>query len=135
MLSRIYSFKFIIGFALLWLGAVAYGLTIYSTQVYRQHVVQAQIEMLQSTLKHETAEAIQRLYESQKDFAFKLYREAQFNAALEKRDAAQLHSLLGERYSRYRLAASDFRLKAIVVRDLSGDILVHSSDDGFDMVQ
>ena len=45
MLSRIYSFKFIIGFALLWLGALAYGLAIYSTQVYRDHAIEAQIDV------------------------------------------------------------------------------------------
>ncbi len=130
MLSRIYSFKFIIGFALLWLGALAYGLAIYSTQVYREHAIQSQIESLQSTLERESAEAIQRLYDKQKQFAFKLQSEAPFKAALEKSDAAQMRAWLGESYSRYQVAAGEFRLKTIVVRDLSGSIIAHSSDDG-----
>ena len=61
MLSRVYSFKFIIGFALLWLGALAYGLAIYSTQVYREHAIPAQIDSLQSMLEHESREAIEQL--------------------------------------------------------------------------
>ena len=44
-----------------------------------------------------------------------------------------MRSLLGESYSRYRLAAGDFRLKTIVVRDLSGDIFAHSSGDGLNL--
>lgn len=130
MLSRIYSFKFIIGFALLWLGALAYGLAIYSTQVYRDHAIQAQIDSLQTTLEHESAEAIQQLYDKQKQFAFKLQSEAPFKAALEERDTAQMQAWLGESYSRYQVASGEFKLKAIIVRDLSGEIFAHSSDDG-----
>jgi diguanylate cyclase (GGDEF)-like protein/PAS domain S-box-containing protein len=130
VLSRIYSFKFIIGFALLWLGALAYGLAIYSTQVYREQAIQAQLGSLESMLEHESAEAIQQLYENQKEFAYKLQSEAPFKTALEKRDAARIHAWLGESYTRYQVAAGEFRLKAIIVRDLSGDIFAHSSDDG-----
>ena len=130
MLSRIYSFKFIIGFALLWLGALAYGLAIYSTQVYRAHAIQAQVDSLQSMLERESRDAIQQLYEKQKQFAFKLQSEAPFKAALEERDIAQMQAWLGESYSRYQVAAGEFKLKTIVVRDLSGQIFAHSSDDG-----
>ena len=129
MLSRFYSFKFIIGFALLWLGALAYGLAIYSTQVYRAQAIQAQVDSLESMLEHETAEAIQQLYDHQKQFAFRLQNEAPFTAALEQRDAAQMRAWLGASYSRYQAAAGHFKLKTIIVRDLSGDIFAHSSDD------
>ena len=44
MLDRLYSFKFIISLALLWLGALAYGLAIYSTHVYRNQAIETQIE-------------------------------------------------------------------------------------------
>ena len=130
MFARIYSFKFIIGFALLWLGALAYGLAIYSTQVYRAHAIEAQVDSLESMLEHESAEAIQQLYEDQKEFAYKLQSEAPFKTALAKHDATQMRAWLGESYTRYQVAAGEFRLKAIIVRDLSGDIFAHSSDDG-----
>ena len=130
MLSRLYSFKFIIGFALLWLGALAYGLAIFSTQVYREQAIQLQVETLQSTLAHESQEAIEELYAKQKQFAFKLLSEAPFLAALENRDAEAMRDWLGQSYTRYQVATGDFQLKTIVVRDLSGKIFAQSSDDG-----
>jgi len=130
VLSRFYSFKFIIGFALLWLGALAYGLAIYSTQVYRDQAIQAKVESLQSTLAHESAEAIQQLYQKQKQFAFKLQSEAPFKAALTQGDAAAMQAWLAQSYSRYQVAAGEFSLKTIVVRDLGGEVFAHSSDDG-----
>ena len=130
MLARLYSFKFIISFALLWLAALAYGLAIYSTHVYRNHAVESQIESLQSQLRQESAEAIQELYDNQKLFALKLQSEAPFQDALKNRDAAGMEAWLGESYSRYQIASGLFRLKAIVVRDLSGGIFAQSSDGG-----
>ena len=130
MLNRLYSFKFIISFALLWLGALAYGLAIYSTHVYRNHAIETQVESLQSLLQHEAAEAIQELYDKQKLFGLKLQSEAPFRDALEKRDSAEMKSWLGESYNRYQEAPSWFKLKAIIVRDLSGDIFAQISDDG-----
>jgi len=130
MLSRIYSFKFIIGFALLWLGALAYGLAIYSTHVYRGHAIEAQIETLQEMLEHESSLAIENLYQQQKQFAFKLLNEAPFRRALERRDKAGMEAWLSESYSRYQVASGMFRLKTIVVRDLTGEIFAQSSDDG-----
>ena len=82
---RIYSFKIIIGIALLWLGALAYGLAIYSTQVYREQAIESQIDSLQSLLERESREAIRQLYERQKEFAFKLQNEAPFRLALQQR--------------------------------------------------
>ena len=84
MLSRIYSFKFIIGFALLWLGALAYGLAIYSTHVYRDQAIEAQLESIQSLLEYESSEAIQQLYDSQQAFALKLQAETPFRQSLEQ---------------------------------------------------
>jgi diguanylate cyclase (GGDEF)-like protein/PAS domain S-box-containing protein len=130
VLSRIYSFKFIIGLALLWLGALAYGLAIYSTHVYRDQAIQAKIDSLQSTLAHESAEAIRQLYEKQKQLAFKLQGEAPFGAALTKADAGAMQAWLAQIYGRYRLAAGELNLKTIVVRDLDGEVFAHSSDDG-----
>ena len=106
MLSRIYSFKFIIGFALLWLGALAYGLAIYSTQVYRAHAIQAQVDSLQKMLEHESREALALLYENQKQFALRLLNEAPFRKALQQRDAAAMRSWLGQSYTRYQVAAA-----------------------------
>ncbi|MDH3219142.1 MAG: EAL domain-containing protein [Gammaproteobacteria bacterium] len=129
VLSRIYSFKFIIGFALLWLGALAYGLAIYSTQVYREHAIEAQVDALQSMLEREALEAVQELYENQQQFAFKLQNEAPFRTALEQRDVATMEAWLAESNSRYRVATGLFKLRAVVVRDLAGEIFARSSDD------
>ena len=63
MLTRLYSFKFIIGMALIWLAALAYGIAIYSTQVYRDHAIQTQLETLQAELERESNEAVQDLYD------------------------------------------------------------------------
>ncbi|HEY5738429.1 MAG TPA: EAL domain-containing protein [Gammaproteobacteria bacterium] len=130
MLSRIYSFKFIIGFALLWLGALAYGLAIFSTYVYRGHAIEAQVEALQEMLEHESDEAIDGLFDRQKEFAFKLQSEAPFREALARQDPAQMEAWLTESYTRYQVASGMFRLKTIVVRNLSGEIFAQSSDDG-----
>ena len=54
MLSRLYSIKFIIGAALLWLGMLAYGLAIYSTQVYHDHAIQTQLDTLQIQIEKES---------------------------------------------------------------------------------
>ena len=130
MLNRLYSFKFIISFALLWLGALAYGLAIYSTHVYRNHAIETQIESLQSLLQHEAGEAILELYDRQKLFGLKLQSEAPFQDALVKRDSVGMRAWLGESYNRYQEAPGWFRLKTIIVRDLSGDIFAQISDDG-----
>ena len=130
MLERLYSFKFIISCAMLWLGALAYGLAIYSTHVYRSHAIETQIESLQTLLKHESYEATQELYDKQKLFALKLQSEAPFQDALKNRDVAGMEAWLGESYSRYQVASGLLKLKAIIVRDLSGELFAQSSDDG-----
>ena len=130
MLSRIYSFKFIIGFALLWLGALAYGLAIYSTHVYRNQAIEAQIESIQSLLEYESSEAIQQLYDDQEAYALKLQAEAPFREALERLDTAMTEAWLEETYTRYQSSGGAFNLKAIIVRDLSGNILAHRTDEG-----
>jgi len=130
VLSRLYSFKFIIGFALLWLGALAYGLAIYSTQVYRQQAIETQVESLQSLLSLESKKAVQDLYDKQKQFALKLQSEGPFKSALEKRDIAKMEAWLGESYSQYQVSAGPVRFKAIIVRSLTGEIFSQSSDDG-----
>jgi diguanylate cyclase (GGDEF)-like protein/PAS domain S-box-containing protein len=129
LLSRLYSFKFIIGFALLWLGALAYGLAIYSTQVYRGQAIESQLISIQSLLEHESREAIQRLYDDQKEFALKLQSEAPFLNALERRDVVMMEAWLKEILTRRQASAGLLNLKSIIVRDLSGDIFAQSSDD------
>ena len=130
MLDRLYSFKFIISFALLWLGALAYGLAIYSTHVYRNHAIETQIESMQLVLQHEAGEEIQELYDKQKIFGLKLQSEAPFQDALEKRDGVGMEAWLVESYNRYQNTPGGFRLKAIILRDLAGDIFAQVSDDG-----
>jgi len=129
LLSRLYSFKFIIGAALLWLGALAYGLAIYSTQVYREHAIETQLEMLQSQIKHESHEVTQDLYDKLRLFALQLQSEEPFKQALDNRDGDAMEAWLEYSYTRYQLSREQFQLKAILVRDLSGEVFAHSSDD------
>ena len=135
MLSRLYSLKFIIGAALLWLGALAFGLAIYSTQVYREHALQTQIETLQGELELESSESIQDLYDRLKVFALRLQGEAPFKQALAAGDRQALESWLGQSYSRYPVARGLFKLKAIMMRDLAGEIVVRSSVEALSSYQ
>ena len=117
MFGRLYSFKFIISVALLWLGALAYGLALYSTQVYRGHAIENQLESLQSMLELESNEAIEDLYARQKRFAFKLQGEARFVDALKQRDAVEMEAWLAESYGRYPVASGQFKLRTIVTQN------------------
>ena len=132
MLSKLYSFKFIIVAALLWLGALAYGLAIYSTQVYRGHAVENQLDSLQSMLELESRRALEVLQQKQKQFAYRLQNEAPFVKALTQQDAAAMRAWLNESYTRYQVSAGNLHLKSLIVRDLSGDIFAQSSDDDLD---
>jgi diguanylate cyclase (GGDEF)-like protein/PAS domain S-box-containing protein len=130
MLARIYSFKFIIGAALLWLGILACGLAIYSTHVYRQHAIETQMQSLRAQLERESDSAIQDLFERIKLFALRLQAETPFQRALASRDRAAMETWLGQSYSRYQASSGQFLLQAVIVRDLSGDIFAQSSADG-----
>ncbi len=130
MLTRLYSFKFIISLALLWLGALAYGLVIYSTHVYNKFTIDTQVESVQSVLERETADAIQAIYDRQSLFALKLMEEPPFQQALENGDVAGMRAWLGESFNRYQDALGEGMLKAVVVRTLSGEIFSQVSDDG-----
>jgi len=130
MFERFYSFKFIIGFTLLWLGILAYSLTIYSTRVYRGHAIDSQTQSLQSVLDLKSREVIDQLYNEQKRFAYKLQNEAPFRQALEAGDAVKMKAWLDQSYKRYQASAGLFRLKALIVRNLAGDVFAQNSDDG-----
>jgi diguanylate cyclase (GGDEF)-like protein/PAS domain S-box-containing protein len=130
MLSRLYSFKVIIGTALLWLGVLAYGLAIYSTQVYRDHAIQVQLDTLQIQLEKESNATIQNLYDRVKLFALRLQTEDPFEQAFASRDRAAMETWLAKSYTRYQMSRGLFKLKAIIVRDLSGEIFAQSSVDG-----
>jgi diguanylate cyclase (GGDEF)-like protein/PAS domain S-box-containing protein len=130
LFSRLYSFKFIISIALLWLGALAYGLAIYSTQVYHDHAVESKLESLQSLLNLKSREAINDQYRRQKLFAFKMQSEQPFQKALLDKDATAMKAWLKEGFNRYQVVAGMFNPKALVVRDLSGSIFAQQADDG-----
>jgi diguanylate cyclase (GGDEF)-like protein/PAS domain S-box-containing protein len=129
VLGRLYSFKIIIGAALLWLGALAYGLAIYSTQVYRDHTIETQLDLLQSQLKHESHEVTRDLYDRLRLFALQLQSEEPFAQALGNRETRAMEAWLAQSYTRYKLSHGQFKLKAILVRDLSGEVFAHSTDD------
>ncbi|MEM7564303.1 MAG: EAL domain-containing protein [Pseudomonadota bacterium] len=128
MFSRVYSFKFIIGVALLWMGALAYGLAIYSTQVYRDHAVSNKMDSLQSLLELQIRETIADMHERQKQFALQLQGEPVFRKALESGDKNKMEGHLQAAFNRYPIAAGEFSPKTMVVRDLSGEIFAQHSD-------
>jgi len=130
VLARLYSFKIIIGAALLWLGLLAYGLAIYSTHVYRGHAIETQVESLRDQLERESHAAIEELYDKTKLFALRLQAEAPFSEALANRDRAAMEDWLGQSYSRYQVSSGQFLLQAIIVRDLNGEVFAQSSMDG-----
>ena len=128
MFSRIYSFKFIISVALLWMGALAYGLAIYSTQVYRDHAIGSQMESLQTLLELQSRKTIDQLYERQKQFAFQLQGEKEFRNAIDEGDQVTMQERLREAFNRFPVASGEFSPKTMVVRDLSGQIFAQHSD-------
>ncbi len=130
MLGRLYSFKIIIGIALLWLGVLAYGLAIYSTQVYREHAIETQVEMLEDQLERESRYALKNLNQKIGAFALQLQDEPEFRQALDNRDRAAMEAWLQQSYSEYQLSSGQFMIEAIMVRDLNGDVFAQSSIDG-----
>jgi len=79
LLDRLYSFKLIIGIALLWLTLLAYGLVFYSTQVYRELAVEEKTENLQVMLETKSLEIVDSLYERQIHFALWLQNKSHLN--------------------------------------------------------
>ena len=132
MLARIYSFKFIIGAALLWLALLAYGLAFYSTHVYRNQAIETQMHTLEKQLAIESREAIQDLNDKIKMFSMRLQSEEPFRKALAERDRGAIEAWLRESYSRYQVSSGQFVLKSVIVRDLSGDIFAKSAVDELD---
>ena len=130
MLARLFSFKFIIGFALVWLGILAYGLVIYSTHVYRNQAIENQTQSLHAILELKAGEIIRQLYNEQKRFAYKLQNESPFKQALADGDAVKMKAWLDESYSRYLTNSGLFKLKALIVRNLDGEVFAQNSDDG-----
>lgn len=108
---------------------LAYGLAIYSTQVYREHAVQSQVETLQAQLGHESAEAIQDLYDEIKLFALRLQGEAPFVEALANGQRVALENWLAQSHNRYPVARGTIDLKAIIVRNLAGEVIAYNAVD------
>ena len=129
-MGRLYSFKFIIGAAMLWLGFLAYGLAIYSTHVYRDHAMDTQEATLKKQLERESHSAINALYDKTKLFGLRLQTEEPFRRALTARDRLAMEQWLSESYQRYQASSGHFLLQAVIVRDLSGALFAHSAVDG-----
>ncbi len=130
MLGRLYSFKLIVYLTLLWLVLLAFGLAIYSSHVYRNLSIEHQIASLQSILELESREVIDRQYRKQNSFAFDLQKEAAFLQGVEDPDSGRLKSWLEQGFNRYIFNTEQFRLKALIIRDLSGEIIAEIGDGG-----
>jgi diguanylate cyclase (GGDEF)-like protein/PAS domain S-box-containing protein len=128
MLARIYSFKLIVCLILLWLTLLAYGLAIYSSRVYRNLALENQVESLLSVIELETQEAIDFLFDKQSRFVFNLQKESDFLEALNDTDRNHLKSWLDQSFYRYIDNTENLRLKALIVRDLKGEIIAQVGD-------
>ena len=128
MLARIYSFKLIVCLILLWLTLLAYGLAIYSSRVYRNLALENQVESLLSVIKLETQEAIDFLFDKQNRFVFNLQKGSDFLEALNDTDRNHLKSWLDQNFYRYIDNTENLRLKALIVRDLKGEIIAGVGD-------
>ena len=114
-------------------AVLAYGLAIYSTHVYRNHAIETQVESLQSMLqRRKLAKRSWNFTDKQELFGLQAAEARRHSRThLKNVIAAGMEAWLGESYNRYQVCTRVwFRLKTIIVRDLSGDILAQISDDG-----
>jgi len=128
MLARFYSFKLIVCLILLWLILLAFGLAIYSSQVYRNLALENQVQSLKSIIELESQEVIDSLYDKQNQFAFNLQKESAFLEALKDPDKGRLKYWLEQSFDRYTGDSEKLRLRAVVVHDLKGEIIVEVDD-------
>jgi len=128
-LDRLYSFKLIIGIALLWLTLLAYGLVFYSTQVYRELAVEEKTENLQVMLETQSREIVDSLYERQIHFALWLQNKISFKQALTDPNGDRLRTWVSENFDKLATNTDKFRLKSVIIRDLDGGILAEASDN------
>ena len=129
-MDRLYSFKLIIGIAVLWLALLAYGLAFYSTQVYRELAVEDKTESLKIMLETKSWEIVDSLYERQIRFALSLQNKNSFKQALKNPNRDRLRTWVTENFDKLARDADEFRLKSMIIRNLDGEILAEASDNG-----
>ena len=129
-MDRLYSFKLIIGIAVLWLTLLAYGLAFYSTQVYRELAVENKTESVQLMLETKSREIVDSLYERQIRFALRLQNTNTFKRALKNPNGDRLRTWVTENFDNLARDADRFRLKSMIIRNLDGEILAEASDNG-----
>jgi diguanylate cyclase (GGDEF)-like protein/PAS domain S-box-containing protein len=128
-LDRLYSFKIIIGIALLWLALLAYGLAFYSTEVYRELAIADKNESLQVMLETKSREIVDSLYEQQNRFALEIQKNVSFIQALTDPNRDRLRAWMTGNFDNLASDTDEFRLKSVIVRDLDGGILAEAGDN------
>ena len=128
MLKRHYSFKLIITAAMLCLILLVYGLVFYSTQVYRELIVENQTEALESLLAIKTRDIIERSREVQKDFAFVMQNQPQFISAIDDLDSIRMEAWMVQYYAEQTETNPKLNLETVVVRNLNGEVFSQASD-------
>ncbi len=128
-MGRLYSFKLIIGIALLWLALLAYGLVFYSTQVYRELAVEDKAETLQVMLETKSREIVDNLYVQQNHFALWLQDNNAFKQALTDPNRDRLRNWVSESFDKLARETDGFRLKSVIIRDIDRGILAEASDN------
>ena len=129
LLARLYSFKLIICAALLWLALLAYGLALYSTQIYRELAVENQTESIQLILETESRRLIDNLHDQQIRFAIELQNNINFQRLLNDQIDGRSNSWLSENFDSLAKNTNQFRLKSVIIRKMEGEILTRANDD------
>lgn len=131
MISRFYSFKLIIGGAVLALILLVYGLILYSSGVYRDLAINNRIQSLQALIAIESQEIIEQSSERQRQFGWQLRNHSQLRSALKKNDAVRLEAWLLQYFAEQTDAYPDFLLRALVIRAADGGVIAQASDTDF----
>lgn len=128
MLKKHYSLKMIIAAAMVAMIALVYGLVFHSTKVYRELAVDNQTDALQSLLAVKAKDIIDQSRDAQQDFAFIMQNQAQFIEALDQKDNIRMEAWLLQYFADQIDSNLQFNLRAVVVRDLHGDVISQASD-------
>ena len=129
MLTRYYSFKSIITVLAIVMALLAYGLSIYSTHVYRNLAIENQTHSLQMLVGLEVENLIQQLSHEQHEMARTLMKSDRFEGAFIAEDIETLRLWLANQLLTSFLADSDLRLNTLIIRRENGDVLLQVSDD------
>lgn len=117
MFERYYSFRFIIIVSLLWLMALAYGLSYYSTDIYHDLAVESQKTAIEELVRLKSIDLLKELQETQKVLGYRLRQENVFKDNFYKKNKAGLSAWLAQSYNRYFITTGLLTVESLLVKD------------------